>query len=117
MSVHGKKTRNPGWQANNHWVVCDRCGFAIRAKDSKTTWDGLVVCPDDWEVRHPQDFVRSVKDNSQPVGPTRPETDEVFTFNQCGTRTSIAGQAEAGCAITGFVGNPLAQEIPSGTFS
>ena len=62
MSSHGKKTRNPGYRAGDNWVICDRCGFAIYGSQAKTTWDGLVVCPEDWEPRHEQDFVRSRKD-------------------------------------------------------
>ena len=73
MSAHGKHTRNPGYQPGNHWVVCDVCGFDIRSSDAKERWDGLVVCPEDWEPRHPQDFVRAKEDQLQPNGPIRTE--------------------------------------------
>lgn len=36
------------------------------------TWDGLYVCREDWETRHPQDFVRGRLDN-QNVPNARPE--------------------------------------------
>lgn len=62
MSSHGKHTRNPGYIPGDHWVTCDRCGFHIRASDAMETWDGLIVCPEDWEPRHPQDFVRTRAD-------------------------------------------------------
>jgi len=35
---------------------CDRCGFTFKASDLRKTWDGLYVCKDDWESRHPSDF-------------------------------------------------------------
>ena len=63
MSSYNKKTRNPGYKAGDNWVICDKCGFAIYGSEAKETWDGLVVCPEDWEPRHPQDFVRGKRDN------------------------------------------------------
>ncbi len=62
MSAHGKKTANPGYESGDNWVICDACGFAIYASDSKLDWQGQILCPDDWEERHPQDFVRARKD-------------------------------------------------------
>lgn len=44
-------------------AVCDRCGKPFKASQLKKTWDGLWVCERDWEPRHPQDFVRGVKDD------------------------------------------------------
>lgn len=31
--------------------------------ESKKTWDGLRVCPEDYEPRHPQDFVKGRAEN------------------------------------------------------
>lgn len=79
MSAHGKHTRNPGY--GSHWVVCDVCGFDIRADDARTRWDGMVVCPDDFELRHPQDFVQAQEDHivaNEPVR-TPPDPDYVRT--------------------------------------
>lgn len=73
-NARGKKTLSPGFEHNNHWNICDVCGCAVRNKESRLTWDGKVVCLDDWDYRHPQDFVRGRKDDMSPVGLTRPET-------------------------------------------
>lgn len=54
------------------WRICDRCGFKKRANQTFRTWDGLYVCSEDFESRHPQDFVRGRKDN-QIVPNPRPE--------------------------------------------
>jgi len=62
MSSHGKHTKNPGFKSGDNWVTCDRCGMDIYASDAKKDWEGLIVCPEDYEVRHPQDFVRAKKD-------------------------------------------------------
>lgn len=77
-NARNKKTRNPGYIPGDHWVQCDICGCACRSSDSMRTWDNLVVCPDDWEPRHEQDFVRSREDRQTPVGNVRPETADTF---------------------------------------
>jgi hypothetical protein len=51
------------------WVLCDACQLKTHAsKVSKRPTDGLLVHTDPafgcWETRHPQEFVRSVKDNN-----------------------------------------------------
>ena len=71
-NFRGKHTGNQGYQPMNHWVVCDSCGFDIRAKDIRETWDHRMVCPSDWEPRHPQDFVRSKHDRIGAEEPVRP---------------------------------------------
>ena len=67
------------YYAPGEWnAVCDRCGFEYKSSELKRTWDGLMVCSKDWEPRHPQDFVRGVKD-PQSVPWTRDEGPDVFT--------------------------------------
>lgn len=65
------------YKKGDNLVTCDRCGFTIYASESKMTWDGLVVCPDDWEPRHPQDYLRGVKED-QSVRVSRPAPTNVF---------------------------------------
>ena len=77
MSSHNKHTANPDFKSGDSWVVCDLCGMDIYASDSKKRWDGLLVCPEDWEVRHPQDFVRSRKDKISSTI-TNPPSEDVF---------------------------------------
>ncbi len=77
--------RSPGYIPGDHWVTCDRCGFDVRSSRARKTWDGLVVCPDDWEPRHPQDFVRGREDRQAAQGLVRPEPAEVTqTFTEPG---------------------------------
>ena len=49
----------------------------MRASDLRQRWDGLKVCPDDYEPRQPQDFVRGVADYQAPPW-TRPEPQDQF---------------------------------------
>ena len=55
-------------------VVCDRSGFKCKRSECRETWDGYLVRKDFWEPRHPQDFVRSTKDDPEPVPDARPRT-------------------------------------------
>lgn len=43
-------------------IICDVCSKKIKSSESKKRWDGLIVCEDDFEFRHPQDFVRAKTD-------------------------------------------------------
>jgi len=100
------KSKSPGYQPGNHWGICDICGFAYRNSQLKKTWDNKVVCDADFEVRHPQDFVRSKEDDQSPKGLVRTEPADVFITNNfptdgCTDLTSTAGDAVAGCLTAG----------------
>ena len=98
------KPRNPGFQNGNHWGVCDVCGFTYRQSGLKRRWDGAVVCKEDWEVRHPQDFLKARQEDPAAKGLVRPEpVDQFIELERCTEegKTAIAGVAVAGCAIAG----------------
>lgn len=115
MSSFGKKTRNPGYSAGDSWVICDRCGFAVHGSLARETWDGLTVCPEDWEARHDQDFVRARKEK-QVADVIRPEGIDVYVSKICESRTAKAGMAIASCAIAG-VDEFVESTVPQGTFN
>lgn len=56
---------------------CDVCGQKYKASKLKLRWDGLRVCPNDFEFRHPQDFVRGIRDNPS-TSFSRPEPPDTF---------------------------------------
>jgi hypothetical protein len=58
--------------------LCDICGFKFKSSNLRRRWDGYMVCPKDFEYRHPQDYVRGVKD-TQNLPWTRPEPPDTFT--------------------------------------
>lgn len=68
-----------GWSyIPGEWTVyCDVCQRAIKASESKHRWDGLIVCSDDFEYRHPHDFIK-VKPERHGVPFSRPEPADVF---------------------------------------
>lgn len=112
------RPRNPGYTPGEHYALCDRCGFVFNQSHLKETWDGYLVCPEDWEPRQPQDFVRGREDNQAPQGNVNPEgADTYLTTTVFGTRTAIAGIAIAGIAVAGRSTTPHTEStIPSGTF-
>lgn len=93
-------------------AICDVCGFEYKASELRLRWDGYLVCPEDWESRHAQDFIRTVKDD-QSVPWTRPEGTDTFQEPTCTTREAFAGAAITGCAIAGYD----VVDIPTGTFN
>ena len=60
-------------------LTCDRCSKKIKAEEAKIDWQGFVVCPSDFEHRHPQDFVRARQDKIS-VPFTRPRPVDVFVI-------------------------------------
>lgn len=95
-----KQGRWPGtWK-----VTCDVCGFEYASDVVKKRWDGLITCPDDWEMRHPQDFIRGVKDDPS-VPFARPEPPDNFDAAPACyiyEASGYAGIATAGCARAGW---------------
>lgn len=65
-------------------VICDVCSKKIKAHEAKQRWDGFIVCPEDFEQRQPQDFVKATTDKIT-VPFTRPRPVDVFVDD--GNRT------------------------------
>lgn len=61
-------------------AICDYCGEKFKASQLKKTWDGFYACQKDWNPRHPQDFLKGVKDDPS-VEWTRPEGEDVEVDN------------------------------------
>jgi hypothetical protein len=76
---------------------CFVCGGKRKASTMRRHWQGYWVCPEHWEPRHPQDFVKGVQD-VQTVPWSQPKTDTFVQGALCSTYSSIAGYAIAGCA-------------------
>jgi len=65
-------------------VTCDVCSKKIKSGEAKQRWDGFIVCKDDLESRHPQDFVKAKTDRIT-VPFTRPIPPLVFVNTSYGT--------------------------------
>lgn len=104
------------WRSGSWNTICDVCGFKFKAEHLKQRWDGLMVCPEDWEIRHPQELIRPIQDQNK-LPWTRPEaTDQFISTTYRPTAgctaegmTCQAGYMSADCAI---VGNVIGGLIP-----
>lgn len=81
---------------------CDRCGAKRKGDELQKTWDGLWVCPEHWEPRQSQDFVRSVEEHPAPPFVRNPP-DVVIGICGPSGRTSIADISVADCWIAEFI--------------
>lgn len=72
------------YQVKGQWnVICPVCGFKKKSGEMLKRWDGVYVCKEDWEIRHPQDFLRvEAEDTSVPYSygddPIDPDPIPVF---------------------------------------
>lgn len=85
-------------------AICDICGKKFKLYELKKRWDGFWVCQSDWESRHPQDFIRGVKETlTLPI--TKPIQPMPTAYVVCSVtgRNGVAGLGVAGCAITGQI--------------
>jgi hypothetical protein len=83
---------------------CDSCGRKFKASMLQQRWDGLMVCKEDWETRHPSDFLKVQRERIS-VPFVRPETAPDVFVNSCNLVNSqaIAGIGVAGCMVAGKV--------------
>jgi hypothetical protein len=58
-------------------LICDVCSIKYKAVKAKHRWDGFIVCPNCYEQRHPQDFVKTKQDKIS-VPFSRPISQESF---------------------------------------
>jgi hypothetical protein len=68
---------DPQYIAGDFWRICEECGFKTRSSETFKRWDGLWVCEADFEPRHPQDFVKGLKDR---IAVPEPRPDPVPTI-------------------------------------
>lgn len=79
-------------------VICDVCGVRYKADEVKKRWDGLIVCPEDWETDHPQKYLRVQSDPKQvPFIRTEP-TDTFITVCYITGLSAYADLATADCS-------------------
>jgi hypothetical protein len=87
-------------------AVCYECGRKRKASTLRRHWQGYYVCPEHWEPRQPQDFVRSVPDVITPPW-TQPPSDRFIDVvpGACtpNGRTAWPHYAIPNCVIPNFV--------------
>lgn len=54
-------------------AICDSCGYKYKFSSLKKRWDNIYCCYKCFEIRHPQDYLKGIRDNmSVPIA--RPES-------------------------------------------
>jgi len=65
------------YRPGDHWLIDDITGLKIRASDARRQWDGLITHKNSWSPRHPQEHVRSTRDQQSVKNP-RPRGVDTF---------------------------------------
>jgi hypothetical protein len=107
------------WYKSGEWNVwCMVCNRKIKSGDALKRWDGLIVCKDDYENRHPMDFLRTRQERIT-VPYTAPTSFDKFDgpdyppypFCTAEGASGVAGLAVAGCMRPGL-GFPNMLPVP-----
>ena len=79
-------------------AICDSCGRKFKASTMRKRWDGLFVCKEDFEYKHPQLSLK-VRGDKQYVPIPRPESINTF-ISSCNLIGSmgIVGYSIVGCS-------------------
>ena len=72
----------PHYTSGDWLAICDVCGRLYEASSLRQRWDGFMVCHQDFETRHPQDFVRGVIDMSNTPWSRSEASDEFIGFTE-----------------------------------
>lgn len=84
-------------------AVCFQCGRKRKASTLLQHWQGYYVCPEHWEARQPQDFVRAVPDvQTPPWTQPRPAVAQAARCTPNGS-TAYPNFALPGCAMPDYV--------------
>jgi hypothetical protein len=76
-------------------ALCDSCGRKFKASSLRTRWDGLIVCKEDWEQRHPQDLLRVQREQiSVPWSRPYPAEDTYLPWNYTDFENDALGITE-----------------------
>lgn len=67
-----------GYQSGDPRFICDVCGFEYRLSERRRRWDGLIVCPEDWEPKHGQDLKPPKIFDSKPIMDARPPPEDIL---------------------------------------
>ncbi len=58
-----EKGHGDGLVLGDYNAACFECGRKFKASEMQKYWQGYWLCPEHWNPRQPQDFVRGIPDN------------------------------------------------------
>lgn len=92
------------YYAEGDWnAVCYQCGRKRKASTMWKHWQGYWLCPEHWEARQPQDFVRAVPDQQAPPWIQAMPPDVFIGLCTPNGVSAVPGWAEPGCATPGYL--------------
>lgn len=91
------------YEKGGFYRVDDRSGARVRARDTREEWNGAIVAAEDFEPRHPQDFVRSRPDR-QNVPKPRPVPPIIDVGPKTTTTTADAASQATSLVVTSSTG-------------
>lgn len=84
-------------------AVCWVCGNKRKASNLKKHWQGYWVCPEHWEARHPQDFVKGITEKPTPPW-VQPQPGNVYVLvSSPEDRTAIVDVGIVDYAIVNYI--------------
>lgn len=89
--------------SGDNWLIDDRSGARIRRSESRKEWNGAIVHEDDFEERHPLDFIKGRRDN-QTVPDPRPEPEAVFLGPKSTTISEAAAAGDTSITVASTTG-------------
>ena len=98
------------YKLGDYNAVCYECGRKFKASTLKLHWQGYYVCPEHWEPRQPQDFVRAQADIQTPPWAQPQPTDTFAAVCYPNDTTAIPNYAIPGCVKPGYI-NPLSDPL------
>ncbi len=111
------KGRADYWAPGDYNALCAECGRKRKASTliqlpPGVPGSGLWVCREHWNPRHPQDYVKGVKDIQTPPW-AQPASDPVFVFTVIDIPWTPTGYNAGSVVIVGS--GTIAVNIPNGT--
>lgn len=94
--------RRDYWKEGDFNAICDSCGFKFKASELRERYDGMMVCAQDWEARHPLERSFAIR-NPASLQWTRPESQDTFVGHLFCTVDGMNGTTDHGttdCART-----------------
>ena len=84
-------------------VICDICGWKIKASESRHRWDGRITCKKCWEPRHELDLFRAAG-VEKGIPWSQPDSDgiSVSPYDTLITGTGPSGDGTSNVVVSGY---------------
>jgi hypothetical protein len=104
-----KQGRADYYEGGDWNAVCYWCARKRKASTMKRHWQGFYVCPEHWEPRHSQDFVRGIQDVVTPPWTQPMPADLLVLVCDLLGQVGLPGYGVADCMV-------VEKALPPGAF-